>query len=78
MTTLLQALPRIAQSNFGIFLMEALAWPLTSLSTWSNYKDTGQSKLYIPSILNIDFILWHPQLIVDAITCLNQEFIRKG
>ena len=36
MTTLLQALPRIAQSNFGIFLMEALDWPLTSLSTWSS------------------------------------------
>ena len=25
------------------------------------------SKLYIPSTLNIDFILWHPQLIVDAV-----------
>ena len=27
------------------------------------------SKLYIPSTLNIDFIQWHPQLIVDAVKC---------
>ena len=26
-------------------------------------------KLYIPSTLNIDPILWHPQLIVDAVKC---------
>ena len=26
-------------------------------------------KLYIPSTLNIDLILWHPQLIVDAVKC---------
>ena len=27
----------------------------------------AMSKLYIPSTLNIDLILWHPQLIVDAV-----------
>ena len=27
------------------------------------------SKLYIPSTLNIDLILWHPQSIVDAVKC---------
>ena len=27
------------------------------------------AKLYIPSTLNIDLILWHPQLIVDAVKC---------
>ena len=27
------------------------------------------TKFYIPSTLNIDLILWHPQLIVDAIKC---------
>ena len=26
-------------------------------------------KLYIPSNLNIDLILWHPQFIVDAVKC---------
>ena len=38
-----------------------------------NYVPTQQvrpfPKLYIPSTLNIDLILWHPQLIVDAIKC---------
>ena len=27
------------------------------------------TKLYIPSTLNIDLILWHTQLIVYAVTC---------
>ena len=27
------------------------------------------AKLYIPSTLNIDLILWHPQSIVDAVKC---------
>jgi hypothetical protein len=27
------------------------------------------AKLYISSTLNIDLILWHPQLIVDAVKC---------
>ena len=26
-------------------------------------------KLYIPSTLKIDLILWHPQLIMDAMKC---------
>ena len=26
-------------------------------------------KLYIPSTLNIDLILWHPQSIVDTVKC---------
>ena len=30
---------------------------------------TSPPKLYIPSTLNIDLILWHPQLIADAIKC---------
>ena len=29
----------------------------------------GIPNLYIPSILNIDLILWHPHLIVDAVNC---------
>ena len=29
----------------------------------------GRSKLYIPSTLNIDLILWHTQLIVCAVKC---------
>ena len=28
-----------------------------------------QAKLYIPSTLNIDLILWHTQLIVYAVKC---------
>ena len=28
-----------------------------------------QTKLYIPSTLNINLILWHPQLIVDVLKC---------
>ena len=30
---------------------------------------TTEAKLYIPSTLNIDFILWHTQLIVCAVEC---------
>ena len=29
----------------------------------------NRAKLYIPSTLNIDIILWHPQLIMDAMKC---------
>ena len=32
-------------------------------------KVSLQSKLYIPSALNIDLILWHTQLIVCAVKC---------
>ena len=32
-------------------------------------KLTSKSKLYIPSTINIDLILWHPQLTVDAFKC---------
>ena len=43
--------------NLARLILTALpsAWPV--------------SKLYIPSTLNINFILWHPQLIVDALKC---------
>ena len=30
---------------------------------------TVNTKLYIPSTLNIDFVLWHTQLIVYAVKC---------
>ena len=36
----------------------------------SSYQDNllkGIAKVYIRSTLNIDLILWHPQLILDAI-----------
>ena len=38
-------------------------WVLRHQTFWT------KSKLYIQSTLNIDLILWHPQLIVDAVKC---------
>ena len=35
--------------------------------TKSVTKSRLQSKLYIPSTLNIDFILWHTQMIVCTV-----------
>ena len=59
-------------SNFDSFLQFTHFWLNSSAKTQQIYleKKNGffdtQAKLYIPSTLNIDLILWHTQLIVCA------------
>ena len=57
-------------ASYGSSSTEALDTTLDGGREARNLEgDGGKSKIYIPSTLNIDFILWHTQLIVYAVKC---------
>ena len=47
--------------NYYFDILFTLSWVFLI----AKYVLKNLAKLYIPSTLNIDLILWHPQLIVD-------------
>ena len=47
--------------------LRGVIWGSLSEGCWVSFW--GSPKLYIPSTLNIYFILWHTQLIVCAVKC---------
>ena len=55
----------VSLDQFGPVLMQLLVGFSPEGPQFSRYDP----KLYIPSTLNIDLILWHSQLIVCAVKC---------
>ena len=53
----------------AVFVVFKVKWCESIVVFLAHLHFKMKSKLYIPSTLNIDFILWHPQLIVDAVKC---------
>ena len=51
----------------GLYMSTLVYHTYTKLSNFPRFR--RHPKLYIPSTLNIDLILWHTQLIVCALKC---------
>ena len=59
----------IKKCQRSLFLPDMDSLDVTNFSSQHRLRAALSSKLYIPSTLNVDLILWHTQLIVYAIKC---------